>query len=182
MTWGWSPYKTEIEKFAEEIIKDVYSGFMESVELDLQIVRDGMAVKQFMDDEDEKKKERNEKEKKNQKEKEEKEKEEKQKKEEGEKEPSVRKSTDAQLRLEIDKRKLANAITQGEAKNTKEIIRMTECLNGLKRILGDRDGQELHRQLLELTELADKMDWIIPVQAKADMMERMPQGMAVILS
>ena len=158
----------EIEKFAEEIIKDVYSGFMDSVELDLQIVRDGMAVKQFMDAEDEKKKERNEKEKEKSKE----------KKEDKEKETSVRKSTDAQLKLEIDKRKLANAITQGEAKNTKEIIRMNECLNGLKRILGDRDGQELHRQLLELTELADKMDWIIPVQAKADMMERMPQGMA----
>ena len=162
----------EIEKFAEEIIKDVYSGFMDSVELDLQIVRDGMAVKQFMDAEDEKKKERNEKEKEKAKEKKE------EKKEDKEKETSVRKSTDVQLKLEMDKRKLANAITQGEAKNTKEIIRMTECLNGLKRILGDRDGQELHRQLLELTELADKMDWIIPVQAKADMMERMPQGMA----
>jgi hypothetical protein len=162
----------EIEKFAEEIIKDVYSGFMDSVELDLQIVRDGMAVKEFMDEEDEKKKERNEKEK----EKAKKEKEEQ--KEEKEKEPSVRKSTDAQLKLEIDKRKLANAITQGEAKNTKEIIRMPECLDGLKKVLGDRNGEELHRQLLELTELADKMDWIIPVQAKADMMERMPEGMA----
>lgn len=165
----------EIEEFAEEIIKDVYSGFMETVELDLQIVRDGMAVKEFMDEEDEKKKERNEKEKEKKKKK--KEKEEEENKEE-EKESSVRKSTDAQLKLEIDKRKLANAITQGEAKNTKEIIRMPECLDGLKRILGDRNGQELHSQLLELTELADKMDWIIPVQAKADMMERMPQGMA----
>jgi hypothetical protein len=162
----------EIEKFAEEIIKDVYSGFMDSVELDLQIVRDGMAVKEFMDEEDEKKKERNEKEKEKAKKKKEEQKEEK------EKEPSVRKSTDAQLKLEIDKRKLANAITQGEAKNTKEIIRMPECLDGLKKVLGDRNGEELHRQLLELTELADKMDWIIPVQAKADMMERMPEGMA----
>ena len=164
----------EIEKFAEEIIKDVYSGFMGSVELDLQIVRDGMAVKEFMDEEDEKKKERNEKEKEKAKKKKEEQKEEKEK----EKEPSVRKSTDAQLKLEIDKRKLANAITQGEAKNTKEIIRMPECLDGLKKVLGDRDGENLHTQLLELTELADKMDWIIPVQAKADMMERMPEGMA----
>ena len=164
----------EIEKFAEEIIKDVYSGFMGSVELDLQIVRDGMAVKEFMDEEDEKKKERNEKEK----EKAKKEKEEQKEEKEKEKEPSVRKSTDAQLKLEIDKRKLANAITQGEAKNTKEIIRMPECLDGLKKVLGDRDGENLHTQLLELTELADKMDWIIPVQAKADMMERMPEGMA----
>lgn len=167
----------EIEEFAEEIIKDVYSGFMGSVELDLQIVRDGDAVKEFMDEEDEKKKERNEKEKKKQEEKENKDQEEDDDEDE-KKEPSVRKSTDAQLKLEIDKRKLANAITQGEAKNTKEIIRMPECLDGLKRILGDRNGQELHSQLLELTELADKMDWIIPVQAKAEMMERMPQGMA----
>ena len=55
---------------------------------------------------------------------------------------------------------------------------MPECLDGLKRILGDRNGEQLHRQLLEITELADKMDWIIPVQAKADMMERHPEGMA----
>lgn len=164
----------EIEEFAEKIIKDVYSGFMSDVELDLQIVRDGMAVKSFMDEEDEKKKERNEKEK----EKKKKEEEEKGEEKEVEQETSVRKSTDAQLKLEIDKRKLANAITQGEAKNTKEIIRMSQCLDGLKKILGDRNGEQLHRQLLELTELADKMDWIIPVQAKADMMERMPEGMA----
>jgi hypothetical protein len=150
----------EIEKFAEELIKDVYSGFMDSVELDLQIVRDGNAVKQFMDEENKKKEERNKKEK------------------EQKKEPTTKKSDDANLRLEIDKRKLANAITQGEAKNTKEVIRMPECLDGLKKILGDRNGEQLHRQLLEMTELADKMDWIIPVQAKADMMERMPQGMA----
>jgi len=164
----------EIEKFAEKIIKDVYSGFMSDVELDLQIVRDGMKVKEFMDEEDQKKKERNEKEKEKQKKKQK----EKEKKQDKEQDSSVKKSTDARLKLEIDKRKLANAITQGEAKNTKEIIRMPQCLDGLKKILGDRNGEQLHRELLELTELADKMDWIIPVQAKADMMERMPQGMA----
>jgi len=155
--------ESEIEKFAEELIKSVYSGFMDNVELDLQIVRDGMAVKEFMDEEDEKKEERNKKE-----------------KEEKKENPqnSTRKSNDSNLRLEIDKRKLANAITQGESKNTKEVIRMPECLDGLKRILGDRNGEQLHRQLLEITELADKMDWIIPVQAKADMMERHPEGMA----
>ena len=151
----------EIEEFAEEIIKDVYSGFMDNVELDLQIVRDGNAVKNFMDDEDKKKKERN-----------------KKSKEKKEEKSSLRKSDNAQLKLEIDKRKLVNAITQGEAKNTKEIIRMPECLDGLKKIFGDRNGEQLHRQLLEITELADKMDWIIPVNVKAEMMERAPQGMA----
>jgi hypothetical protein len=153
----------ELEKFAEDIIRDVYSGILSEVELDIKIVRDGNKVKEFMDEEDEKKEERKKKE------------EEKQDKPE---QPQTRTSNDAKLRLEIDKRKLANAITQGEAKNTKEIIRMPACLDGLKRIFGDRSGDQLHRQLLEITELADKMDWIIPVQAKAEMMERMPQGMA----
>ncbi len=155
--------ESEIEKFAEELIKSVYSGFMDNVELDIKLVRDGREVKNFMDEEDEKKEERNKKE--------------KEKKKENP-QNSTRKSNDSNLRLEIDKRKLSNAITQGEAKNTKEVIRMPECLDGLKRILGDRNGEQLHRQLLEITELADKMDWIIPVQAKADMMERHPEGMA----
>ena len=154
----------ELEKFAEEIIKDVYSGFMDSVELDLKIVRDGGQVKRFMDEEDQKKKERNKKEKPASKE------------QSGEEQ--LRKSDNPELKLEIDKRKLANSITQGEAKNTKLIIQTPECLEGLIKIFGQTNGQQLHSQLLELTDLADKMDWIIPVQAKADMMERHPEGMA----
>jgi len=152
----------EIEKFAEKIIRDVYSGFMDNVDLDIKLVRDGNEIKDFMDEENEKKEERNKKE--------------KDKKNKGEE--KTRPSNDPNLKLEIDKRKLANAITQGEAKNTKEIIRMPECLEGLKKILGDRNGEQLHRQLLEMTELADKMDWIIPIEVKADMMERAPQGLA----
>ncbi len=154
----------ELEEFAEKIIRDVYSGILSDVELDIQIVRDGDKVKEFMDEENEKKKERNKKQKENQ--------------EENQEEPQTKRSNDAKLKLEVDKRKLANAITQGEAKNTKEIIRMPACLDGLKNIFGDRDGEQLHRQLLEITELADKMDWIIPVNVKAEMMERAPQGMA----
>lgn len=154
----------ELEKFAEEIIKDVYSGFMDSVELDLKLVRSGGEVKRFMDEEDQKKKERNQKEKSDSK--------------EQQPQQELRKSDNPELKLEIDKRKLANSITQGEAKNTKLIIQTPECLEGLIKIFGQTNGQQLHSQLLELTDLADKMDWIIPVEAKADMMERHPEGMA----
>lgn len=154
----------ELEKFAEEIIKDVYSGFMGSVELDLKLVRSGGEVKRFMDEEDQKKKERNQKEKSDSK--------------EQQPQQRLRKSDNPELKLEIDKRKLANSITQGEAKNTKLIIQTPECLEGLIKIFGQTNGQQLHSQLLELTDLADKMDWIIPVEAKADMMERHPEGMA----
>ncbi len=176
--------KEELEKFAEDIIKQVYSGFMDNVELDIKLVDDGRDVKEFMDEENEKKNRRNEEER--ERDEEEEEDEDRGEREEGdeesdeerEEEPYIRRSNDANLRLEVDKRKLANAITQGEAKNTKLIIQMPECLDGLKRILGDRDGSQLHRQLLEISELADKMDWIIPVNVKADMMERAPEGMA----
>lgn len=154
----------ELEKFAEEIIKDVYSGFMGSVELDLKLVRSGGEVKRFMDEEDQKKKDRNQKEKSDSK--------------EQQPQQELRKSDNPELKLEIDKRKLANSITQGEAKNTKLIIQTPECLEGLIKIFGQTNGQQLHSQLLELTDLADKMDWIIPVEAKADMMERHPEGMA----
>jgi hypothetical protein len=34
----------------------------------------------------------------------------------------------------------------------------------------------------EMSNLADKMDWIIPIEVKADMMERAPQGMAGAVS
>jgi hypothetical protein len=155
----------ELEELAEQIIKDIYSGILDNVDLDIKLVKDGMEVKEFMDDEKEKQKERKEKKK------------EQQEEQQEEQEPN-RKSTSRELKLEVDKRKLANAITQGEAKNTKLIIQMAECKDGLKRILGDRNGETLHRNLIELSELADKMDWIIPVQMKADMMERNPQGMA----
>jgi MoaA/NifB/PqqE/SkfB family radical SAM enzyme len=50
----------ELEEFAENIIRSVYSGFMSSVELDIKLVRDGIEVKDFMDEEDEKKKEEEE--------------------------------------------------------------------------------------------------------------------------
>ena len=151
----------EIEKFAEKIIRDVYSGFMDNVDLDIKLVRDGNEVKDFMDEENEKKQERNKNCKKCEKE-----------------SDNLKKSDDAQLKMEVDKRKLANAITQGEAKNTKEIIRMPECLEGLKKILGDRNGEQMHRQMIEVTELAEKMDWIVPINISAEMMERTPQGLA----
>jgi len=152
----------ELEKFAEDIIRDVYSGILSSVELDIKIM-DNHGIKDFMDEENQKKQERNEKQ--------------KQEERKDSKEPQTRKSNDVVLKLEVDKRKLANAITQGEAKNTKEIIRMPACLDGLKRILGDANGQRYHQQILELTDLAHKMDWIVPIEVKVDMFERNPEGM-----
>ncbi len=143
--------ETELEQFAEEMIRSVYSGILDNVDLDIKLVRDGNAVAKFMEDE------------------------ECEDCDDGEK---VQRSSSKELKLEVDKRKLANNIIQGEAKNTKLVIEMPECKDGLKRILGDTRGEEYHRLVIEISKIADKLDWIIPVEAKAEMMEAAPEGMA----
>jgi hypothetical protein len=81
----------------------------------------------------------------------------------------------------IHKSKLANNIIQGEAKNTKHIISTEEVKDGLVEIFGPQADQILD-MWKEMSNLADKMDWIIPIEHKADMMEQAPGGMAGAVS
>lgn len=171
--------ETELEQFAEEIIRDIYPGILDNVELDIKLLSNGSEVNDFLNDENEKKRKKQEE---REEEQEESQEEEEQEEQEREEEPSVIPSNDRDLKLEVDKRKLANAIIQGEAKNTKNIIEMPECRDGLKRILGDNKGQQLHTTLLRIAKIANKLDWVIPVNIKAQMMENAPQGMAGAVS
>lgn len=72
---------------------------------------------------------------------------------------------------EIEKRKLINLIIQGEAKNTKHILQMAEVRDGLKNILGDQKGEELFRSLSNLSNAADKLDWLENPERRGDMMQ-----------
>ena len=164
----------ELEEFAEKIIRDVYPGILDNVELEIKLVDDGREIQEFMQGEDERKEEEAQ----SRGEEEEETQEEEKDEEEKDEIPETIVSTDRDLKLEVDKRKLANNIIQGEAKNTKNIIEMPECRDGLKSILGDRKGQELHTTLLRICKIADQLDWVIPVDVKADMMEHNPVGMA----
>ncbi len=137
-----------LEELAERIIMQEYGSILDNVDLDIKIVRPG-AVKDFMDEECE-----------------------------DCEPPSFQLLNDPEIKKEVDKRKIINNITQGEAKNTKRILAMPEVKNELKAILGEREGEEAHRIWMRLTELADKMDWLIPVDVKGDMMEQAPEGMA----
>jgi len=172
--------ESELEQFAEKIIRDVYPGILDNVDLDIKFARDGSEVNDFMQEENEKKlKKQQERE---EQEEEESEEDNDQKEETPKPKDSTRPSNDRDLKLEVDKRKIANAIIQGEAKNTKNIIEMPECRDGLKSILGDAKGQELHTNLLRIAKIANKLDWVIPVNVKAQMMENAPQGMAGAVS
>ena len=77
-----------------------------------------------------------------------------------------------QLKRELDKRKLANLVIQGEAKNTKHMLHTEEVRAGISRIFGERDADQIFEIWDEITKIADKMDWIIPIELKQANLER----------
>ena len=142
----------KIEELTESVIRSEYEGVLHNVEMDIKIVLPH-EVKQFMD-------------------------------EEGDPEPPIpmREITDENIRREIHKRKIANLITQGEAKNTKHILHSEEIKDGINEIFGERKGKQLFDIWDKITKIADKLDWIVPINAKAEMMENAPGGFAGAVS
>lgn len=100
--------------------------------------------------------------------------------EEGEEDtpPDYRVINDIELRREVDKAKLLNNVIQGEAKNTKHILHTDMVKDGLRDIFGDAQGREIFTVWDRISKLADKLDWMIPVNVRADMMEEQPMGQA----
>ncbi len=85
---------------------------------------------------------------------------------------------DNELKKSVDKKKLLNAINQGYAKSTKNIIQAsTRVRPALAEIFG-ADADRIYNLWLQTTEVANKMDWVIPIEAKGEMMKNAPQGMA----
>ncbi len=78
----------------------------------------------------------------------------------------------------IEKKKILNMITQAAGKATKDIIRFSETVETeLQNIFGNR-GKQILDCWVRMSDLADKMDWVIPINRKSEMMKNMPQGMA----
>lgn len=76
------------------------------------------------------------------------------------------------------KKKILNMLTQGEGKATKDIIKASPIVeDGLQRIFGN-NAQRILRIWGEMSDIADKMDWAIPIQQKARMMSGNSGGMA----
>lgn len=86
--------------------------------------------------------------------------------------------TDKDIRNEVHKRKIANLIIQGEAKNTKHILHSQEVKDGLNRIYGAEKAKTIFETWDKITKIADKLDWIIPTNARSQMMMSNPDGFA----
>lgn len=92
--------------------------------------------------------------------------------------PDQEEVRDPELRKAVDKKKILNAINQGEAKATKSIIQYSDLVEpGLREIFGEQ-WQQILNIWLETTDVANKLDWIFPLQMKSQMMKDVPQGMA----
>jgi hypothetical protein len=139
--------KSELSSLVKDIIYNLYKDIIDRYEIELDIkLVNPREVKSFM--------------------------------EEGEESepPRMREITDPEVIKEIQKRKIANLVTQGEAKNTKHIIHSDEFKTGLNEILGQRNGEELFKVLDEITKIADQLDWIRLEEIVLHMMENAPEG------
>lgn len=82
-----------------------------------------------------------------------------------------------EYKISVDVAKLINAIGQGEAKNTKHLLHDEVVKNGLREIFG-RQSEELFKVWDDTSKVADKLDWLVPIERKAQWMADMPGGMA----
>ena len=144
----------KIETLAKDIILEKYSDLLvdangNPVELDIKLIREGGSVRQEIPE-----------------------------MADIPAKPSQEEIKDTELRKAVDKKKILNVINQGEAKATKDIIRMSELVKpALTDIFGDR-AEEILKVWLDTTDLANKIDWVFPIEAKSQMMKDVPQGMA----
>lgn len=79
---------------------------------------------------------------------------------------------DKRVISEVEKRKIANNITQGEAKNVKRMFLMPEVREGLVAIFGEEKGLRYLELIKNITDIASAMDWRIPMEVQHEMWER----------
>jgi hypothetical protein len=75
---------------------------------------------------------------------------------------------------DLEKKKLVNLVIQGESKNLKKIFHLPEIKEGLIEILGKQKGEEAFKALKDLTESAEKKDWLVPYRETLRFMRDLP--------
>ncbi len=176
-----SERKSKLEDLVKSVIMDEYGYILESsekpVELRIKLVDSGSDVNREIDELRDVPQRASRPE---QPERDEDEDEEESQDEESQDEESQDKDEDENIDVfsAASKKKILNMITQGEGKMTKDIISFSDVVEeGLKDIFGDNWSRILDIWK-RTSDVADKMDWIIPISDKASMMKNQPMGMA----
>ena len=141
----------ELSDLANVVFLSIYKDIVDryEIELDIKIVKPGK-VKKFMDECEDCQQEPP---------------------------PKFKEVVEKDIIDEVNKRKFANLIIQGEAKNTKHILHSEEVKDGLDAIYNER-SEDIFKVWDEMTKVADQLDWIIPAEVRAQLMEKMPEGIA----
>ncbi len=178
-----------LEILAETVVREEFGDILDTaikpIELDIKLVQQGSVSNQISDirnvpqraeqpsEEQQEEQDKRDEEKRKEEEENRTEEEKAEHAEQGEEVPGTN------LSLAIDKKKLLNMITQAAGKATKDIIRVSETVEKeLAQIFGERQGKQILDCWVRMSDLADKMDWVIPINRKSEMMKNMPQGMA----
>lgn len=140
--------EAELEELAEEVIRNNYGAILENVQLKMKIVRPGQV--KFPEQEEA----------------------------EEEEQPTYSELNDPEIKAEIDKRKIANNIIQGEGKNTKHILHSDMAKEGLVRIFGETKGKRIHTCYDNITKIMESLDWMMPMEVQERMWKENPAGFA----
>ena len=167
---------TKLEKLAEKVIRDQFGEILDSsikpIELDIKLVAMGSVDREIEDINQVSKQAKQPTE-------EEQEEQDKRDEEEvSEEEVSEEEVSGTDLVDAVEKKKILNMITQAAGKSTKDIIRASDIVDeGLQEIFGD-GYRTILNLWVQMSDIADKMDWVIPINRKASMMKDQPGGMA----
>ena len=145
--------EAQLEKLAEDAIRNMYGSILEDVTLNIKFPKPGDIQKKMENVQPE-----------------------------PPEMPQLKELKDQDIISEIQKRKIANNITQGEAKNTKLCLNLPEVRDGLIRILGQEEGTEYKELLNKITEIAGFFDWQIPMEVQLEMWTRDKSGFAGAVS
>jgi hypothetical protein len=97
---------------------------------------------------------------------------------------SLKRLEDEEVISEIQRRKIGNNISQGEAKNVKKVLVMPETLQEFTKIFSknrsEKEGKALAEEyrdlLIKISDIARLFDWIIPMEVQLEMWERDKSG------
>jgi hypothetical protein len=92
--------------------------------------------------------------------------------------PELELLKDKEIITEIQKRKIINNITQGEAVNSKKSLNLPEVVEGISKIMGEEKGKEYIKTLNKITDIAQSFYWIIPVEVQEEMWRVDKSGMS----
>jgi hypothetical protein len=150
-----SGHEKDLEKLAEKAIRSLYGRMIEDVTLDIKFPQPGEIPKMMEDVPDASPKIL--------------------------KIPKIEELKDKDIISEIQKRKIINNITQGEAVNSKKALNLPEVIEGMKKIMGDEKAKEYIKLSNEVSDIAQAYYWIIPVEVQERMWKTNKEGMSGVV-